>query len=347
MTWSDLFGDGSEQTTIELIRMGPAFVGDIPCLGFCGNLQPGASLQTIKELYGGGKYKLQKKVNGAFVKGGFRYIEIVGTPIVSLKPMAVTEPPAYAKAPGVPFSSPGAAATITVDGVTLPSDFQQFKQSMMEIMLFKAALKEPDPINTKLLELALGQGGSRPDELTSILGAIGKIKDIATEIAPAHASGDGWMGLVSKGLDAFVTFMKTKQPAGGPGFNFAETSVGRELDAGNSQALLTERAAELPVITGGELNLQQKIQAGLSIIVAGFKLHPPKEIVAVVSLLNESLGIAVADRGALVPFKQNLFDKSELMLADDFACEDDPALARSLFSDYFNQIFDQYCGVTE
>jgi hypothetical protein len=346
MTWSDLFGDGSEQIVVELIRMAPAFVGDVPCLGFCGNLQPGASLQTIKDLYGGGRYKLQKKVDGRFLKGGFRYIEIVGIPIIPARPTAVSELTVTAKAPGA-NTTPGAAATITVDGVTLPADFQNFKQSMMEIMLFKAALKEPDPINTKLLELALNQAGSKPDELTSILGALGKIKDIATEIAPAASSGDGWMGLVSKGLDAFVSFMKTKQPGGSPGFNFAEAAPTREITTGKEPVLLPERTGEVPVGTGDQVSLQQKIQAGISIIVAGFKLQPAKEIPAVVDILNETLGIAATERISLVPFKQNLFDKAELMLADDFACTYDPAQERRVFGAYFDSVFNQYCGVTE
>lgn len=346
MTWSDLFGDGSEQVTLELIRLSPAFVGDQPSTGFCGNLQPGANLQSIKEQWGGGKYKLQKKINGAFVKGGFRYLDIVGIPILPKSPTAVSEPTVTAKAPASAPSLAGAAATITVDGVTLPADFQEFKRSMMEIMLFKAALKEPDPINTKLLEMALGQVENRPDELSNILTALGKIKDIATEISPAQASGDGWMGLVSKGLDAFVGFMKTKTAASPP-INFAEASASREISTGKEPVLLPERTAELPAIAGDQVSLQQKIQAGLSIIVAGFKLQPPKEIPAVVDILNESLGIAPADRVTLLPFKQNLFDKTELMLADDFACADDPSDARGQFTRYFDEIFNLYCGVTE
>ena len=348
MTWADLFGDGSEQTTIELIRMAPAFVGDVPCTGFCGNVQPGASLQTIKELYGGGKYKLQKKVNGAFVKGGFRYLEIVGTPIIPAKQTAVlaSESVSLSKPVGSAGTGPAAAGTITVDGLTLPADFAAFKQSIMEIMLLKSALREPDPLNTRLLELVLNQAAPK-DDLTAMLGTIDKIKSVASEFAPASASGDGWMMLLNKGLDAFGSFMKAKQITPAPGKEFAGAPDFREVTTGNGPALLPERTGEMPAVIGDQMSLQQKIQAGLSIIVAGFKLQPAKEIPAVVEILNDSLGIPVADRASLLPFKRNLFDKAELMLADEFACADDPGEPRGRFALYFDQIFNEYCGVTE
>lgn len=343
-TWLDLFGDGSEQVTIELIRVSPAFVADQPCTGFCGNVQPGASLQTLKDLYGGGKYKLQKKVNGQFTKGGVRYLEIVGVPILSAKSTVVVAEPAAGRTLGPAVSGPGASATISVDGMTLPADFQEFKRSLMEIMMIKAALREPDPLNTELLKIALNQAGPK-DELTSMLSAIGKIKDIASELSPASSAGDGWMGLVSKGLDAFGSFMKSKQTAIGPGPIFAGAPEVARAVAGKEPALLLESPAEKPVEVGEQMNMQQKILAGLNIIVAGFKLRPAKEVSAVVDILAEQLAIPEAERGVLIPFRENLFNKAELMLADDFLDAEDANTARSEFAAYFSEIFNQYCRV--
>jgi hypothetical protein len=139
--------------------------------------------------------------------------------------------------------------------------------------------------------------------------------------------------------------MKSRQVPIGPGDVFREHPETVPIGSGNEPVLIPERTGAVTEIAGDKVSIQKKIEAGLGVIANSWKLQPSKDVNVVVGILDEALGIAKADRTALVPFKKNLLDKAEIMLADDFADFDDPAQARENFAIYYGQIFDAFCGV--
>ena len=62
----ELFGDGSADVKIEIYRVEPKVYKGEDVAGYVGLLQVGDDMELLRQKFGGGKYRLQQKINNRF-----------------------------------------------------------------------------------------------------------------------------------------------------------------------------------------------------------------------------------------------------------------------------------------
>ncbi|GAI00961.1 unnamed protein product, partial [marine sediment metagenome] len=178
--FQELFGDGSENITVQLYRNEPEYHDGRRCTGFLGALQPGDDLESIRQRFGGGRYVLRRQVNGRFA--GNRIVTIVGNP----------------KLEGLPStdgaSAPGTAqelGRLNVGGIDIPltDDINKLKNIVLYMRMVKEMLPDPPvpvvppDINVDLLKL-LVEARRDPDVLDQVdklTGVFDRLKSLSPD----------------------------------------------------------------------------------------------------------------------------------------------------------------------
>lgn len=320
--------DNQEVTKVEIYRLEPQYLNGVDISGFLDNVNPGDDLQAIKAKFGGGRYKLVKRLNsGKF--GQQAFLRISGSPIT--KPVATPstttggEPVTQVEIEGVPFSIGG--------------EDKQFFKELQRVLLLKKLLAEPatPDINTVLLQHVLTSG--RNDK--SPLETINEIKTAAETLGIAGAGGEtNILDLVNQGLKTLQTLAVKSGPGKAP------APVRLPAAPRPNAGLITDKTPveqpennETHNESGEEMTTKEMAHVAVSLVVQGFRLAPPKEPTRIVALLDSQLGLNLKQRAALVAWKETLFDLAEIELSGDF--EDVPE-KRAEFERYYNEVFDLY-----
>ena len=352
---SDFFGDGSEAVIVELYRDRPKYIGDVKVHGYLEQLPPGAGMQYVKDLYGGGLFRVQQKPASGGAMQKQRYFDIAGP---SLLPPALA-----AAAPTTPVvsESPAAApaAVGTVEGVPITGNLARDMEVAKSFMLMKKALGGDD-LNTQLLALLLQERKQQPaPDLVETLKGIGPILATLKELVPgAGDGGDGGGGgtnfndIIKEALHTFGEYLKTARQlpprAAVPAARLpqrlpAQLPESQPVQAVENQELPANQPADQPEESDDRMNLtpQAMIDSAVQSIVQSYRLGKPTD--RVVNFLNSRVPLSVDLRKEyLAARRQELFDTAEMLMdqeSDDYAGDSE---GRAKFEAFFYEVFDKF-----
>ncbi|GAH81601.1 unnamed protein product, partial [marine sediment metagenome] len=189
--FQELFGDGTENITVQLYRTEPEYHDGSRCRGFLGALQSGDDLESIRVRFGGGRYVLRRQLNGKFA--GNRTVTIVGNP--KIEPLPSTDG----------ASVPGTARDLgrfNVGGLDVPltADVEEIKKMMLYVRMLKTAFPDPPvPIappvppdmNDTLLKLLI-ESRRDPDVLDQVDKLTG-VFDRLKSLSPNGSGSTAWL----------------------------------------------------------------------------------------------------------------------------------------------------------
>jgi hypothetical protein len=352
---SDLFGDGSAPVIVELYRDRPKYVGDVKVHGYLEQLPPGAGMQYIKDLYGGGLFRVQQKPASGGAVQKQRYFDIAGPSLL---------PPALAAAvPTTPVvsESPTAApaAVGTVEGVPITGNLARDMEVAKSFMLMKKALGGDD-LNTQLLSLLLQERKQQaaPD-LVETLKGIGPILSTLKELVPgAGDGGDGggtnFNDIIKEALHTFGEYLKTARqlppraavaPAPVPLRVPVQQLERQPAQIVENAEMTVEQPENLPAESDEPMNLtpQAMIDSAVQSIVQSYRLGKPAD--RVISFLNSRVPLSVELRKQyLASRRQELFDTAEMLMDQEIDGYADDAEGRAKFEAFFYEVFDQFLG---
>jgi len=339
--WAEFFTDEAEGNVVvqmqrilpDVTIVDPETGVEIRTAGYCEDLPAGLpSYQNyIKRRYGGGTYRVQKRVAGRIAKQ--RYVHVQGKPILD-------QPPAeHSTSPDKPLP------TEDFDGVNIGGSDGEWMRRMERLMVMKKFLAEPaqpPAIDQGLLQTLLNVliEQKTPDpvaQVQTVATLIGAIKDITPDSNTGASMTDILNTAVKTVGQLLVSSPRKALPVGSmPAIRRTQIDkpVVNNAVSDGQQATPEEIDQMSQTTTIREL-------AGLAIqtIVTNFRLQPPKSADRVVAVLDSSLGMDKEQRVELLPFKQVLFDLSEAQLEEDFSAE---PKQRESFQAYFDAIFDEF-----
>lgn len=346
--FEDLFGDGVENVIVELIRSEPRFFAGQRSHGFLCHLPPGSTKESIRENFGGGVYRLNKKGAGGRIVAQ-RTFTIAGNPI--LPPAPASKEPA---APD-PDSARSAVAPIqTPAGIPIGISNQEFLAMAQQLALVKSMF--PD-YNAELIKAVMSRPQAPQQDLIGlagqIIGLVNQFRELAPPAAAEGSGGAGWLDIVRDAIQAFGSYLKVQaQQAPAPAPALARPMPGsfKELPAVERPALSMSAplppSAPAPVSAhpsapeseAPKMSIQEFVNQAVMIICNGFLLDKPAA--DVVKSLEISIPLSPALRaGFLDPQRAAFRSYCETNLADDFV--EQPKLAAK-FGEYFEAIFEAY-----
>jgi len=337
--WAEFFADEQDGNVIvQLQRISPDIViqdaetgAEIRTAGYCEDLPSGLTSYRayIKHRYGGGTYRVQKRVAGRITKQ--RYEHIQGKPILDqpVPETSVVEP--------LPSEH--------VDGVDIGGTDDQWMKRMERLLSMKKILEPSAPtpaIDHNLLRTLLNViiEQKTPDPVAQVQMMASLISSVK-ELIPDQSSGASMTDILNTGLKTvgqlLISSPRRTLPIGSTPV-LDRPQVGNNVDmssVSNDQQITKERIDQMSQAP------QIRELAGLAIqtIVTCFRLEPPKPAERVVPMLDSSLGMTKEQRSDLLTYKQVLFDLAEAQLEEDFSSE---SQKRPEFKSYFEAIFSEF-----
>lgn len=339
--FEDLFGDGSESVIVELIRLDPKFYAGQRVGGFLCHLPPGSTKDTIRELYGGGQFRIIKKGIGGKIIAS-RGVAIAGVPFLPSTPGGRTDPAA------ADSGSPAAAhaPVLTKEGIPIGIENAEFIRMAQQLALIRAAF--PDP-NADLIKALLNRPAAAPQQdLVALAGQIIGLVNQFKEIMPTAAAGDsgsggaGLMDVLKEGVAAFGAYMKAQGSRPAPVMSRPELGAPPRPLPAPAPVLLPnpEPPAAASESETPKMSIQEFVNSAIIVLCNGYVMK--KTPAEVVSALNVSIPLPVSARAAfLEPQKDAFKTLCETNLSDDFF--ENPELA-DRFPEFFEQVFSGFIG---
>ena len=350
----DLFGDGSENIKIEIYRVEPKVFKGEDVAGYVGLLQEGDDIELLRQKFGGGKYRLQQKVNNRFADQIL--ISIAGNPRTELTPFSVR---------GENREQSAAAPTVvdsdfSMNGVPIGGSMAEFEASLQRIAMIKSIF--PPDINTALLGLIMDKqqtatenpNGSMIDQLKSFAEVMTMMKPEAT----TATGGTTIYDLGGQALQAFTKFLEVSAP-GNAKMNVGQPVPGQKViekpeqqptlqiqPNGGGTETITEVSAEASPENGIEsdkvaaMNVNEIAEKAGSYIVAGFIQEPqqtPQETADVLKIALPPIPPSVMKQ--ITMFKTPIFNMSKSILANQVELEPEETEKFTLFYDKVFSIF--------
>jgi|GEM_PF-3631428 len=339
--WAEFFTEETEGNVVvqmqrilpDVTIVDPETGVEIRTAGYCEDLPAGLpSYQNhIKRRYGGGTYRVQKRVAGRIAKQ--RYVHIQGKPILE-------QPP-----PDAPTLSNQPLPAEEFDGINIGGSDGDWMRRMERLIAMKKLLDgpaQPPAIDQNLLQTLLGFliEQKTPDPIAQVqtmAALFASVKDLMPDSSTGASMADILNTAVKTVGQLLVTSPRKALPVGSMPV-IHRTQIGKHVD---NSAVSDGQQTTPEEIDQMSQPPQIRELAGLAIqtIVTNFRLQPPKSADRVVAVLDSSLGMDREQRVALLPFKQVLFDLAEVQLEEDFSA--DPK-QRESFQAYFDAIFDDF-----
>ncbi len=356
--WSDYMyaSYNAETEVISLYRILPKEHLGVPTVGWLADVEPGMHEPYIRDNYGGGQYRLNKRnrkdgqisASCTFDLPGFPKVGSAANPTATIEGQGATEP-----------------VMLTVGNTQVPftGDLQKFTDFMMVLRgietIFPPAPPPPD-INAALLELALKK------ETTDPLDTIRILKEASDYFGRTSETGSNIYDLVKEAIQQagpVIQAMATPGqkrlakppsliPGAGPGDRPGKRPGPVPVTGRDQAAQVTDitppdgQAAEdePPTEERGFMSQRDLILAVASTIVSCWKLDPPKnatETVRMVDLVLQENEPGV--RQTLVDaYKDTILDICETQLAEDWIVEGGTIGNRKDFGKFFTDLFNEY-----
>lgn len=347
--FAQLFGDGSDNVTVQLQRIAPAYHNNIKIAGFIRYLNAGEDIGSISNQYGGGTYMVRKLVNGKFSE--HRRLSISGNPKTDIPPTSLTGIDNVGSLNDTGLTD---YETTEIDGVKVGGSDAAFMRMVRQIKLYKELFPERETINDTLMKIVLSQKNGGGFE--SILNNVDKIGTLVDRLAPA-GGGSGntnWMDLAQSAIKAFSQFVQ-KAGQNQPGIarpvkmSIDNPAVTRQISEnddvgspGNSD-IITRGANQMTTENSEPIPLtrEQIIEKACSYIVGGFiqdPLMPVKDTVLVMKNVLPAFDQAGLDE--IYGNKKSLLLVGKSILSNSIATDIDIIEKYSL---YFNNVIDIFC----
>lgn len=341
--FEDLFGDGSENVIVELIRTDPRFFGGRRTGGFLCHLPPGSTKETIRESYGGGQYRVVKKGAGGRIVAQ-KSVQIAGEPLL---PNPAPSSSAASHTRESEAAPSNLAPVQTSAGIPIGVNNAEFLAMAQQLALVRSMF--PD-INSELMKAMINRPAPQQQNLVELAGQIVALVNQFREVVPASseaaAGGSGWLDILREGVAAFGAYMKAQQsrpmvipraPGG--------SDAGRipEIPPAARPALpMNPPAVSADNSTGKESEEVQSIQSyvdkAAAIINGGYLLKKSPEEVA--QALELAIPLAPPVRSLMLkPQQAALRDYCEISLSDDFI--EAPELKEG-FGAFFDSVFNLF-----
>lgn len=296
--------------------------------GPLGTLPPGGNAEWVYKNHGGGDFIVTAFQGNMICLT--RRLNIPGAPLVRDPNM----PGSPAVAPGAPV----ATRTVTVEGMDVPvtGNIEHTKQFLLEIMAYKAALREqtPDHELTGLLlrhVLEAKQQNTPTGQLSETLGLVNQVK----ELFPSHDGGGDaapwWLPLAGRFLEVLPQLNKGK-----PNIRMPKPQLPSPTAAiATEPKPHMEESETMPSL----VDWQTVLTDAMGHIVSHFTNEPPTPAHRVANLLDLVAPIPVDKRHLLLPLKEQLADYGMSALSDAFA--DEPQ-KRASWEPYFYEVFELF-----
>lgn len=340
-----LFSDyDPESVNVTLARLSPDEWLGQSIRGYLCKLTPGHDEEWIADKYGGGSYQLTKKnrANGHILAS--RQLRIAGEPKPLTAPVADLQEEGSVPDP----------MKVNVGGVDIPwtGDLKQVQEFVLFVRAMKSLFPEPPDINSVLLETLL-----RRNEQPSTIDIVKELKEAAGMFGGGESKGGNMYDLIGKAVEQAGPVLANltkgpalrapiRQPVGeltGPAVGALPETVsenGGEL-AEKADTHTTETQPQAESETMGE---KQIIFAVVNQLVKCFRLKPPKEVSAVVGMLDLFIGQEAAVIRSQVKdnYQQFVFDLAEAELETDWSDPECQIGTRDQFSEWCDQVFNSY-----
>jgi hypothetical protein len=352
--FSSLF-DNQTDHRVDVTRISPEeYKGDL-VKGYCGKLGPGDTLETIRQRYGGGKFKLNKRSNTTGKILLTATVDVAGAPVV-VTPS--TDPPSAspeASRSGSTMTSIAPIAPVQIDvagtKLTLPASMADQFQYMQNVILWTKAVAmlfpAPADPNMELLSLFLkGRNDTSNDPIEVLLKLRTAFPDLFERSDVGSAN---WISVIQEAIKqagGVLSAMSTARQPVRALPSVVRASSMPQLSAPKTEPVTAtdsepaaEPAAEMEPILNPQPTAWQIGLAMLAEIVKAFRLEPPKEETRVVALLDQCFQLDADRRQILLAFRETGFDWCEGQLEDVFA---EAPGQRGEFRRYYEQIFTEY-----
>lgn len=352
---SELFGDGEAAVRVELYRVSPKFLGDVPINGYLERLTPeSCNFEYVKTQYGGGKFRVIKR-HGAGGSGDFLgqyYFDIAGPP---KQPSIAPAAAALVSATDPPAAAPAAIASY--EGLPITGDLKRDMETIKSVVVFKELLRSGDnDLNKELLQVLLADRRPAQDSL-AVLRDLGPTLAALRELMPGSGEGEssgstGFNDIIKTALQTFGEYLKTARavPRAANPAALAPGSAPRLLPAdppapaapGADQNIkLESEDPPAPEVSTMPLSPQAMIDSAVQAIVQNYRLGKPPE--RVVDFLNNRIPLNKALRNEyLAHRREELFDMAEMLVDDQDENYSSDQSARAKFADFWKVVFDKF-----
>lgn len=336
--FSELFGDGSTEFQVRIIRRHPKYHQNQRIGGYLGVLPPDADIEYIRQRFGGGVYSVQQYAGspGKYVQS--KTVQIAGLPRVvppsteqSSTARIETDPPAT-----------------TERGKPVPEDADFFRQ-MRQLMLERAILRsmEPPSINDVILEALLNKTAV-PREAVDPLEAAAKaaenierLREVFATDAPSGDGGNDLLGLLNKALDfaGKVAIAKGPRVPLPPRPNPPAIAAPPGTEAEPASAIGKPITAE----EGQPVNQLQIAQQAVSVIVQAYLEEPPYTVEDTVTVIRQIVPDSDQVKEGIRSNRSALYKMALL----SYHAEIEPdAEADEKFRLFFDSVFDSFLTPT-
>jgi hypothetical protein len=334
--WSDLFGDGNENVEVLLYRTEPEYLGSDNILGFLSMLLPGDGLETIRRKYGGGKYKIQKKVNSRIKKTG--HIRISGLPRMPIREddlddLEKVAPPETKVPEGAAYK-----------GIPISGNTAEFVAMIERIKLLEVAFPQKPDVNDVLLKVALDRRSDGGGDLSSLLAQAEQVGALVDRLGGRDQTGSSLVDLGMKAMDSLKEYLKF---VGAGGAQPKSPAVNRSPGPGVSLEKPTgitlvrdDKKKEIRVEKTPDNNMMGVPEKAAGVIIRGFLLDPRQDPPETVRVLRELLPAFGSVDLSRIKDNRNLFYaicRNGLSGEIDVDAEIGTELA-----EYFNRVFDLF-----
>jgi hypothetical protein len=350
-SFASLF-DNLEDSRVDVIRISPEeYKGDL-VKGYVGKLGPGDTLETLRQRFGGGKFRLNKRSNSTGRIQARATVDVAGAPVVT---NTATDPPSLSPENIRPGGIPATPVTVEVAGqkIQLPVGLADQFAMMQAVVLWTKSIQQifpnPTDINQNLLALLLEK---RETATGDPIEMFVKLKTAFPEMFDRSDVGSAnWLSVLQEAIKqagGVLAAMGGQRlpgvrpaviPAGAPAPSRALPAPSPTIDLEPEIQPAVEAAAEPEVSLTPQPTPFQLGMAMLAEVVKQFRLEPPKEEPRVVALLDQLFQLPADRRQVLLAFKDTGFDWCEGQLEDVFA--EDPR-QRDEFKRYYENIFTEF-----
>lgn len=325
--FSDLFEqDEGVPFRVELVRLEPETWENVHMRGFLCELEPGTTYSHIKQKYGGGRFRADKRnaVTGQYITR--RQFEI--SPWIPLIDRPDGDQPAGAL-------SLADQPKLDVGGVSVPiSQVEHIKELVLWTRAIKVLLPDPPDANSQLLTTMIELVREKSAPSADPLELLTKLRAAVPEIFERSTEGNNLYSLLQEAIrqtgsvlaggkyrlpgKAKLLKEKSPQPTGGT------ESGAPEIDQEGDEPMMTAE--------GGLMMM-------LNELIKAFRLVPTKEPKRVVTMLDHLFALTKEQRADMKGMREVGLDISENQLSEDFV---EDASLREKFTTYYNEVFDLY-----
>ena len=346
-------GYNADQDIVSLYRMTPKEHQGVPCAGWLDDIGPGVDERYIRDNFGGGNYRLNKRSKTDGQIKGTCSLDIPGFPKVVT---SAVDP----KKLGEDLGAGAQPVMLKVGDTDVPfdGDLERFRNYVMVLKSLENIFPPKPDINAMLLEMALKREPT-PDPIQQIL----LLKEAAGLLGGGSEPGANVYDLIKEAMSQAGPVIQAMMSPGvrriartrpgkllGPGAGIATGPVPVGKGNGSDETVdITPEGRQVgdgdePIAEDGTVSQRDLILQVAGTIVSCWKLDPPKDLAGTIRMVDLILqqkepGIRKALSES---FSQTILDVCETQLADEWSYPESTVGKRPEFQKFVKELFVEY-----